>query len=357
MDRDSLAERVAEAAERVLARQPSVSALDLLMAMRWLERVHVEMWQKGHDTFPFLEPRMQSRREKRVRVIQEFQHWAADRGLTGFRSRYLPRSRGAETELPITADADTALEDLYRVSFLRPGLSPKRQEATVEKAQKAPELAVFEAFHDQACSECNATVEAGGLVFMEKGKPVCLTCADLDHLTLLPSGDPALTRRARKHSQLWAAVLTFNRRLRRQVRIGLLVTAEALAKAEDECAADDEERAERRRRAEVDRTAADQDFIREVTAAILTLYPACTPDTAAAIAGHACQRGSGRVGRTAAAKALSPEALTLAVAAHVRHVHTNYDTLLLTGNSRERARDIVRPRVAAILTKWQRHSG
>jgi hypothetical protein len=39
-----------------------------------------------------------------------------------------------------------------------------------------------------------------------KGK-ICLTCSDLDHLVYLPSGDAALTRRAKKNSKLSAVVI------------------------------------------------------------------------------------------------------------------------------------------------------
>lgn len=45
-------------------------------------------------------------------------------------------------------------------------------------------------------------------------------------------------------------------------------------------------------------------------------------------------RGSGRVGRTAAGRSLDEEALTAAAIASVRHKHTKYDLLLMTGVSR-----------------------
>jgi hypothetical protein len=50
-------------------------------------------------------------------------------------------------------------------------------------------------------------------------------------------------------------------------------------------------------------------------------FPHCPPGEEAAIAAHACRR----VGRTASAKALSPEAVALAVIAHIRNVHTPYE--------------------------------
>jgi len=51
------------------------------------------------------------------------------------------------------------------------------------------------------------------------------------------------------------------------------------------------------------------------------------------IAEHACQKYSGRAGRSANAKALDEKAITLAVIAHIRHAETDYDNLLAQGGS------------------------
>ena len=55
-----------------------------------------------------------------------------------------------------------------------------------------------------------------------------MACADLDRLVFLPSGDAALTRRARKHSTLSPVVLRFSRARKRHERQGLLVEEDAL---------------------------------------------------------------------------------------------------------------------------------
>jgi len=55
----------------------------------------------------------------------------------------------------------------------------------------------------------------------------------------------------------------------------------------------------------------------------------------------------------AAAKALDEDALRLAVAAHVRHVETNYDELLLKGIERWVAREKLYPEVTRILDRWK----
>jgi hypothetical protein len=75
---------------------------------------------------------------------------------------------------------------------------------------------------------------------------------------------------------------------------------------------------------------------------------------AIAIAEHACLKYSGRVGRTADAKRFDPEAIALAVRAHVRHVPTKYDHLLIAGVERHEARSQVLTKVDAVLESWSR---
>ena len=77
---------------------------------------------------------------------------------------------------------------------------------------------------------------------------MCLACADIDHLVFVPSGDAALTRRAKKHSRLSAVVVRFSCARKRYERQGILVAEEALERAEQECLADEESRARRRDR-------------------------------------------------------------------------------------------------------------
>jgi hypothetical protein len=50
---------------------------------------------------------------------------------------------------------------------------------------------------------------------------------------------------------------------------------------------------------------------------------------------------------------LDPNAITLAVAASIRHQDTGYDTLLMSGMSRDTARRQVRPAIDRVLTAWR----
>jgi hypothetical protein len=212
---------------------------------------------------------------------------------------------------------------------------------------------VFETVSDSViCSECKMEMSKGNLLFMEKGQPLCLSCADLDHLEFLPAGDAALSRRARKYSPLSTVVVRFTRARRHYERQGILATPEAIARAEQECIADAPERARLRAYSAGRRWAEDAEFVRELTQAVLRLFPGCPPEEAASIAEHTGLRGSGRVGRSAAGRSLDDGAVTLAVRAHVRHAHTSYDELLMAGVERHGARRQVASSVARVVEGW-----
>lgn len=83
------------------------------------------------------------------------------------------------------------------------------------------------------------------------------------------------------------------------------------------------------------------------------IFPGCPAGREMAIAGHACLKYSGRVGRSAAAKSLDENAIRLAIVAHIRHVETEYDTLLASGYDRREARAAVEAAVDRVLARWE----
>ena len=193
---------------------------------------------------------------------------------------------------------------------------------------------------------------AGVLRFAAE-RSLCLSCADLDHLVYLHRGDTALTRRAHKHSALSAVVVRFSRASKRYERQGVLVEEIALERAERECLADADQRNANRERAEQHRNKQDQAFAMRMAESIQQIVPGCSPEEAQRIAKHTSVRGSGRVGRTAAGRALDEEALRAAVIAAIRHRHTSYDRLLMQGWNRQAARDAVREDIDRLLDKWR----
>ena len=58
------------------------------------------------------------------------------------------------------------------------------------------------------------------------------------------------------------------------------------------------------------------------------------------------------MGRSAAGRALDVAAVDLAVIAHIRHAHTDYDVLLMRGTARLDARALVREKIDRVLAKW-----
>ncbi|QES50675.1 DUF2293 domain-containing protein [Streptomyces venezuelae] len=216
-------------------------------------------------------------------------------------------------------------------------------------------LVVFEPLKQISCAECRH----GPLPHLvrESGVPRCLDCADLGHLVYLPRGHAALTRRAREGSSLSAVVVRFNKRRRRYERQGLLVEENALARAERSCLADADARARHRDRARARRAAEDLRFTAAFATEIRRLFPGCPADRALAIATHASVRGSGRVGRSAAGRALDELAVSVAVRAAVRHDDTEYDALLMAGVPRFRARARLAPQIDAILDAWRIRPG
>jgi hypothetical protein len=220
---------------------------------------------------------------------------------------------------------------------------------------EAQDLKVFITAGESTCSECGEALGRPAWITLagERGA-LCLACADLDHLVCLASGDVALTRRARKHSAISALVLRWSRSRKRYERQGLLVEEAALARAETECLTDADARVRAREREAARRAELDHEYVDRFAQCVRELFPCCPAGVERAIAQHACLKYSGRVGRSAAAKALDEQAVLLAVVAHVRHVQTGHDALLAANVDRHDARRQVRPRVDEVLTAWRR---
>ncbi|TFB07379.1 hypothetical protein CCMA1212_000427 [Trichoderma ghanense] len=103
---------------------------------------------------------------------------------------------------------------------------------------------------------------------------------------------------------------------------------------------------ERRRGAVERRDAATQDAFE---AAILRTFPRIPKQDLATILKRTLRKRSGRVGRTGTLD-LDKKAY-LAVQAHVRHCHTDYDRLTET-RDREAARRAIRDKVSELLVEW-----
>src|SRR5438874_3836020 len=143
-----------------------------------------------------------------------------------------------------------------------------------QQGKEKEELKVFISSRESICGECGENLGSKAWITLagEKGA-LCLACADLDHLLFLPSGNTALTRRARKHSTLAAVVLKWSRARKRYERQGLLVEEQGLEKAEHECLADNEVRISRREREAVRREELDSKYVETFGARVRQLFP------------------------------------------------------------------------------------
>ena len=215
------------------------------------------------------------------------------------------------------------------------------------------EIIVFIVRRDTQCSKCNKELGSGSFIYLENGRALCLSCADLDHLDYLPSGNSALTRRAIKHSRIHAVVVQWSRRRKRYERQGILAEPKAIQRAMQDCLADAEIRKMRRQREQQKREEMDMKYIKEFATKIRKLFPRCPAQEEVKIAQYTCSKYSGRVGRSSSAKNFEPQSITLAVEAHIRHTYTNYDDLLLRGWERNYARAEVRDKVKRVLNHWR----
>ncbi len=218
---------------------------------------------------------------------------------------------------------------------------------------KENNLVVFISSKNSTCDECKEELGRGAWITLEKEKgALCLSCSDMEHLVFLPSGSAALTRRSKKYSTLFAKVLKWSKARKRYERQGLLVEQKAIEQAEKECLDDEEVRARKRERAAEKRIFQDKAYIQSFAQKIQAFYPSCPIKRAKIIAEHACQKYSGRVGRSAAAKNLEEQTIRLAMIAHIRHTETDYDELLAMGYERQIARAQVMETILKILEKW-----
>lgn len=342
-----LEQRVVRAAEAALADRHYVSAIDVLVGLGWLPSTWVDAWRQGR--LEYLERAIDVGPGKLSSALRVFDRWAPERGLVPSETAYVARSRDRRP-LRFSESGDPAIEKAYRTHWVSPELSEAKRARLAERQSRPADLVVIMPVKDWSCSSCGGT---GGLLIMDDPGPLCMTCADMDHLVFLPSGDAALTRRAKRASRLSAVVVRFSRARRRYERQGVLVEEPALEQAEVQCLADEEARARRRERDAVRRAEEDVELQARMAAKITSLFPGCPTERAHEIARHAAARGSGRVGRSAAGRALDDGALELAVAASVRHRDTSYDSLLMAGLDRSAAREEVRDEVRRILDSWR----
>ncbi|GAA3342941.1 DUF2293 domain-containing protein [Amorphoplanes nipponensis] len=344
-----LERRVVAAAERALTRGRHVSPLDVLTGIGWVPPGRVTDWRQGRA--PHLEAVAAVSAHRLADALEIFHRWVRGRELRPGEVEYVAATRD-RPPLRFTAAGDPELERAYRTHWMPADLPEPQRDRLTARQSRPPDLVVVQPAAPFTCARCGRT--DAELLMAEDAGPACLTCVDLDHLVFLPAGDATLTRRARKASRLAAVVVRFSRSRKRYERRGILVEETAIEQAERQCLSDEEARARRRERDRQHREVADERFQQELAEEIGRLFPGCPPARAAAISRHTGTRGTGRVGRSAAGRALDPDAVTRAVVASVRHEDTGYDDLLMGGVARDEARERIRADIDRVLDGWRR---
>ncbi|HET7050135.1 MAG TPA: hypothetical protein VFI54_17855, partial [Solirubrobacteraceae bacterium] len=264
--------RVVRAAEAALAERMFVTGIDVLVGLGWLEPRRVNEWRQGR--IPYLEAVVIASLGKISTAMKVFGQWAAARGLKPSETAYVARTRDRRP-LRFSKSGDEGIERAYRTHWVSPELSERRRERLAARQSRPPDLVVVSPVTEWTCSACGG--EDGGWLIMEDRGPVCLACADMNHLVFLPSGDAALTRRAKNNSRLSAVVVRFSRARMRYEREGMLVDEDALERAEQECLADEESRARRRDRDAARRARGDLELQARMAVEIRKLFPGCPP--------------------------------------------------------------------------------
>ncbi|WP_378174306.1 DUF2293 domain-containing protein [Aquimarina sp. SS2-1] len=205
------------------------------------------------------------------------------------------------------------------------------------------------------CVSCGKKIPLGKsfVAESENHKGTCFNCSPFVGYVLLPPGNVAMTRRSKKYSTLCGVVLAWNQRRKRYERKGQLVEPVAIEKARLECEQDQAVRDLKNKKAAIIRKQKDQEFIINFARAIRVQYPNCPVKREFAIALHACEKYSGRVGRTAKAKEFDTKMIDLAVEAHIRHTETNYDQQFDKGKRKKEIRVNVKSDINTILNRWK----
>jgi hypothetical protein len=226
---NTLEQRVTRSAEAVLAERKVVTAIDVLVGLGWLTPARVGEWRQGR--VDYLERVVTVDPSKLSTAMRLFRRWAQRSGLLPSETAYVARSRDRGA-LRFSTSGNPNIERAYRTHWVSREFSAIQRRRLAERQSRPPELVVISPIKDWTCTGCGGT---GSLLLLEGSGPMCLRCADLDHLVFLPAGDAALTRRAKRESRLSAVVVRFSRARRRYERQGILVEEAALERAERNC--------------------------------------------------------------------------------------------------------------------------
>lgn len=209
-NRKNVADRVVGAAERALADQKYVSAIDVLLRIGWLNPSTLKDWRLGR--VECLERVMQVNLSRLSEAMRLLRSWAAAKKLRPSETHYVARTAGRQ-RLRFSKSGNPDIERAYRTHWVSPELSERKRERLAQKASAPPELVVIAPLKDEW--RCHRCAGSGDLLMMEPPGPACLRCVVLDDLEFLPAGDALLTRRVKARSGRYAVVVSFSKTRKR----------------------------------------------------------------------------------------------------------------------------------------------
>ena len=116
-----------------------------------------------------------------MRVLRS---WAQREGLKPSETVYVARSRDRRA-LRFSESGDPGVERACRTHWVSPRLSERERERLAERQSRPPDLVVISPVGDWTCSACGGT---GDLLIMDDPGPLCLACAEMDHLVFVAAG-------------------------------------------------------------------------------------------------------------------------------------------------------------------------
>jgi hypothetical protein len=236
MGHEELSKKVISVASRVLHDKQYVSSIDILLGLGYLSPSILEDWRRGK--FSYLEQRLQANLNKLSFAMKYFRQWAQAQGLLPRETAYVQKACSRTIHLKFSKSGNEIIEKHYRTHYISPVLTAQKQQCLIDKVEKSNEPVVYIIVSESTCSQCKKEMSKSSFLMMDEGNPYCISCTPYRDLVFLPSGDALLTRRAKKYSSQSMVVVKFSRTRKRYERQGLLVTEEALKRAQDELVVD-----------------------------------------------------------------------------------------------------------------------
>ena len=179
-----LQRRVEAAAAAALARHKFVTPVDVCVGIGWLHTSNVEDWRRRRvDDLEYFLPVHDDRLNDLIMYLHQ---WAEAHGLTRTETDYVPATRDRHP-LRFFANGDPLKEAAWRSRWISAKVPAAQRERIANRQAAPPDLIVVQPVKDWTCAECGGT---GNLLIMDGTGPLCLTCADMDHLMFLPATPP-----------------------------------------------------------------------------------------------------------------------------------------------------------------------